>query len=169
MLIAGLDPGLAKAGGVLIDSARNSAVVTSCFLGTSKGDDTGDMQRRLDEQLSLALPLIQRADLVVIEWFTGGFGDNARATALTAVSAAGLRGLAFALGKPTLTPAPITWRSSWAFTDDAALYAYLAERYPRTAGRYTAGKRPHVLDGLALALWGRGHATNLHHSTRSLP
>lgn len=180
MRILGIDPGLANGAYALIDGAT-SRLLAYRYIGTGKGDDTGDTQRRIDEQLDLVRSVMATADLAVIEFPTGGFGGkgqacpacrqprgNARAATLTASSASALLGLAKGLSVATLAPAPVTWRNAIGFRpgQDEALYAHLSALYPKTAAQLSKGKAPHIWDGLGIALYGRLMSTNLQHSQR---
>lgn len=175
MIILGIDPGIRDAGYAVIDS-RDARIRSTGYVGTTKGDDTGDTQRRLDEQLDLVAPIVRTVDLVVVEFPTGGFGGkgqkcpackqprgNARAATLTAASASAFMGLAKGCGKQCIAPAPVTWRNAIGYPpgQDDALYAQLAIKYPRTAARLRKGHAPHIWDGLGQALYGRLVASNL--------
>jgi len=180
VLILGIDPGLAHCGWAQLDS-RDSRCRAAGHVATSKGDATGDTQRRLLEFVEALRGPVSNSDLVVIEWSSvsgAGFqrqGDgsahgNARAAMLNAASAAAAIGIAAAYGKQVLTPAPITWRSRLGFRGDTELHQRLERLYPKTADRFNRGRRPHVLDAIGLALFGRSHATNLfthNHATET--
>jgi hypothetical protein len=183
MLILGIDPGLAHGGYALLDS-RDARIRRAGYLGTAKGTETGDTQRRLAEQLDQLVEVVALADLVVVEWpSAGGFGvrgstcpaclqapGNARATALTSASAGAVVGLARGRARgPVLTPAPPTWRAPLGFRpgQDDQLYAWLERIYPQTSARFPRGKRAHVFDAVGLALYGRLRSTNQTQTRRT--
>lgn len=174
MRILGLDPGLANCGWCLLDSG-NAPVLRTGYVGTSKGHETGDMQRRLNDLLDGVDDVVPLAELTVIEWPAGGGAGDAGRTNLTAarqvVAAAGaLLGYARAKSRgEVLTPAPITWRSALGCKrgKDAELHERLTRVYPLTIERLRKGARPHVLDAIGLALYGRLHATNQTSTRRS--
>lgn len=175
-VILGVDPGLANLGWCLLDS-RDARVRRSGYVPTSKGDETGDMQRRVSEVLSAMRTVVDSLPvaLAVVEWpSAGGSGlagkMNAKAASQTIAVAGAVLGLLTALRIPTLTPAPVTWRTALGCErgKDDALHARLARIYAGTAAAYRKGALPHVLDGLGLALYGRLIASNLI-STRIAP
>lgn len=175
MLIFGCDPGLANCGWALVDS-RDARVRSSGYIPTSKGHETGDMQRRVADVLERLRQVLDGAlgiGLAVIEWPAGGGAGSAGRTNLNAARqvvavAGGVLGLATARRIHTLTPAPITWRArlGHARGADVELHDRLAAVYPKTAAAYRRGALPHVLDAIGLALYGRLESTNLHTATR---
>lgn len=170
MIVVGVDPGLAYCGWARLDT-HGARLLGTGLVTTHKGDQVGDTQRRLLELVDGLRAPIGSADLVVVEWSSvsgAGFqrsGDgaahgNARAALLNAAAAAAAVALAAARRVQVLTPAPVTWRSRLGYRVEAELHGRLEALYPRTAARYSAGRRRHVFDALGLALFGRDHAVN---------
>lgn len=184
MIITAVDPGLRDCGWATLDG-RSGRLLGAGHVTTAKGDDVGDTQRRLLELLDGLRAPIARAGLVVIEWSSSsasGFGrgsnacpvchrtapGNAQAALMNAAAAAAVIGIAHDHRAQVLTPAPVTWRAALGHArDEAAIHAVIAAAYPRTVAKLRAAARPHVLDAIGLALFGRSHATNLFTHNRT--
>ncbi len=160
MLIAGVDPGLAHTGWALVSRDRD-VVACGCIRTAKRRDEVGDEQRRLTEVTAALLLVIPRATVVVIEWpSSGGFarGDdvgNVLSACQTGKVAALAFGLAAAHGRPTMLPAPVTWRSVLGSERgrDEELHANLLDRYRSAMPNVRPGDYPHVLDAIGLALY----------------
>ncbi len=171
-LILGIDPGLANCGWALLDS-RDARIHRTGVIVTHAVERVGDMQERVSEILhgidfAMDFPGVI---VIVIEFPSAGRGRDqdrapwaAKSASQTMSAASALRGRAHGVVKDDfiLTPAPITWRCALGCKrgQDEALHQQLAARYPRTVARYRKGARPHVLDAIGLALFGRLTATN---------
>lgn len=161
MLVLGIDPGLAHTGWALVDAS--GALHRFAHVATGRLPGVGDVQRRLGLVLRDLTAPMRDASVVVVEW--PGMGGarqagkmNAVAASQTAAAAAAAIGLAVGMGggRRILTPAPVTWRARLGAKRgaDAALHEALMGRYPILAD-LRLGARPHVLDAVGLALYGR--------------
>lgn len=176
MIITAIDPGLRDCGWATLDG-NSGRLLGAGHVATSKGDDVGDTQRRLIELLDGVRAPIARAGLVVVEWSSssgagfqrdGAAHGSARAALFNAAAAAAVIGIAHAHRAQVLTPAPVTWRAALGHArDEAAIHRVIAAAYPRTVAKLRAAARPHVLDAIGLALFGRSHATNLFTHNRT--
>lgn len=161
MLILGIDPGLANTGWSLVDS-HTARLMDAGYLATRKAAGVGDAQARLTDVLDELAFVVSLSQLVVVEW--PGMGGarvagkmNAMAASQTVAAAAGALGLARGMGKRVLSPAPMTWRCALGAIrgQDEGLHATFTRMYPATVARFNKGQRPHVLDAIGLALFGR--------------
>lgn len=165
MLILGIDPGF-TAGWALID--EHGALDSFACVETEPTGKAGDNQRRLAALLKAVTVPMRKASVVGIEFPSIGIGqrpgDNAhrarwtaKSMGQTAAAASVVMGFAFGLGgqRRIFTPAPITWRSSLdPDADEEELHAAFARRYPLIADMRSEA-RPHVFDGLGVALYCR--------------
>lgn len=161
----GIDPGLAHCGWAMLD-AELARLRKVGVIETQKADQTGDMQRRMDELTRALCPLVGFSDLVVVEWpSAGGFGrpdssgarGNSKSAAQVNAVAGAVLGLCVALQKPCLYPSPVTWRSSLGASKgrDSGIHEQLKNSYPATTGPLRKAQLPHCLDAIGLALYGR--------------
>jgi len=153
-VILGVDPGLANCGWALV--ATGGVLLDRGAIATTRGRSTGDAQRRVELVGRVLYQLVGRADLVVVEWPTGGFGSNALAATSTAAIAGLVAGLSWSAGTKIRAPAPVTWRTKLGAKrgKDAELHAELAARYAAQLAGLKKGEMPHVLDAIGLALYG---------------
>jgi Holliday junction resolvasome RuvABC endonuclease subunit len=160
-VILGIDPGLANTGWALVSRGGD---VEDCGCLHSKRDKeaTGDEQRRLIELTQLLVPLVGRAQVVVVEWPPPIFPQAGRpqlaiAGAQTKAVAALVFGLAAAHHRPITAPAAVTWRAGLGHArgKDEQLHAELRVKYSAALAlaRVRAGDEPHVLDAIGLALY----------------
>lgn len=163
MLILGIDPGLANTGWALLDK-DTARVVDAGYIATKRGGEVGDTQERLLALLTcLRRPMMEDADVVVVEWpGMGGARVAGKMNAIAASQTAAAAGAAVGMARGrtwrnVLTPAPITWRTALGCLrgQDEELHARLARVYPQTVARFKKTARPHVLDAIGLALYGR--------------
>jgi hypothetical protein len=175
-MIAGCDPGLGHTGFALV--ALDRELVTAGVSVTVKGPKSarGDVQRRCEEHGRALSPIIRRAAVLVVEWPTGaGFAKRGTAcpacgqsrgnssAASTTMAVAGIaKGIAWGVGIPVWSPAPVTWRSVLGYKRgrddkdgdlDERIHGAMMALYGEQIAKLKIPRRylPHVLEAIAMA------------------
>lgn len=158
-MILGVDPGLANCGWALVTRERD-VVECGCLHTKRAAGATGDEQRRLIELTAGLVPLVVRAQVVVVEWPPPIFPQPGRpqlavSAAQTKAVAALVFGLAAAHCRPITPPAAVTWRAALGHArgKDEQLHAELRLKYSAAIAKVRSGDEPHVLDAIGLALY----------------